>query len=67
MDSTVSLTLSKRMERLAQAHGLKCVRVRRPVVREGSRSVFVRRELTDGTRVVALYGLGHRHLYWREA
>lgn len=67
MDSTVSLTLSERMERLAQAHGLKCVRVRRPVVREGSRSVWVRHELTDGERVVAHYGLGHRTLFWRRA
>lgn len=61
------MPLPERMERLAAAHRLKCVRVNRRVVREGSRSVFVCRELTDGTRVLALYGLGHRHLYWREA
>lgn len=67
MDSAVSLTLSKRMERLAQAHGLRPKYHDRPVAREGSRTVLVRRELTDGERVVALYGLGHHTLFWRRA
>lgn len=61
------MTLPERIANLAQSHGLRPVEVRRPVVREGSRNVWVRRKLIDGEAVLALYGLGHRHLYWRMA
>lgn len=59
--------LRERIQRLALAHGLRPKYHDRPVAREGSRTVFVRHELTDGERVIAHYGLGHRTLFWREA
>jgi len=63
----LSPSLRERIERLALAHGLRPKYHDRPVAREGSRIVFVRRELTDGERVIAHYGLGHRTLFWRRA
>ena len=62
-----ALSLRERIERLALAHGLRPKYHDRPVAREGSRTVLVRRELTDGERVIAYYGLGHRTLFWRKA
>ncbi|MCK9496722.1 MAG: hypothetical protein M0R75_14690 [Dehalococcoidia bacterium] len=38
-----------------------------PVVMEGSLSIPLDRPIQESGRTIAVYGVGHRALYWREA
>lgn len=49
--------------------GLRVQHANRPVAKEGSRTVHLKRPLRDPETgdVVATVGFGHRTLFWREA
>lgn len=61
----IAAALRAELRRLAE--GRRIQQLEESVVMEESRTVPIDRPIQESGRTIAVYGVGHRALYWREA